>query len=84
MTVMFSALRASRPLSQGKFLMLISVSGRIKTKVILRLDGLDQLKNPISTPGIEATTFRLVAFFFSKENRTLTKNMKGSAFMSLM
>jgi hypothetical protein len=40
---------------------LISVSGCVDPRVVVRLEGLDQLKRPITSSGIEPATFRLVA-----------------------
>jgi hypothetical protein len=61
MAVRLSALRAGRPLPPPeRFMVLISVRGRVDTRAIVRLEGLGQLKK--STPsGLEAATFRLVA-----------------------
>jgi hypothetical protein len=42
------------------FLVLISVSGSVGPKVIVRLEGLGQLKNPITSSRIEPGNFRLV------------------------
>jgi hypothetical protein len=60
MAVRLSALSAGRPLPSGIFLMLISVRGWVDPRVIVRLEGLGQLKNPM-TSGIEPATFRLIA-----------------------
>jgi hypothetical protein len=43
-TVRLSALRAGRPLTPGKFLVLISVRGWVDSRAIVRLGGLGQLK----------------------------------------
>jgi hypothetical protein len=61
MAVRLSTLRASLSLLPEKFLVLISVSGRGESRAIVRLEGLGKLKNPVTSPGIEPTTFRLVA-----------------------
>jgi hypothetical protein len=58
--VMLSALRAGCPLPPGRFLLFTSVRGRVDPRAIVRLEGLGQLKNPV-TSGIEPATFRLVA-----------------------
>jgi hypothetical protein len=60
MAVRLSALRAGNSLRPGRFLVLVSVRGRVDPRVILRLEGLDQLKNQMTTLGIDPTTFRLV------------------------
>jgi hypothetical protein len=55
-----SALRSGLPSPPGKFLVLISVRGWVDTRAIVRLEGLDQLKNPMASSGIEPATFWLV------------------------
>jgi hypothetical protein len=59
MAVRLSASRAGCPLPPGRFLVLISVGGRVEPKAIVRPKGLGQLKNPM-TSEIEPVTFRLV------------------------
>jgi hypothetical protein len=44
-----SALRAGRPLPPGRFLVLISVRGWVDSRPIVRLEGLGQLKNPVTS-----------------------------------
>jgi hypothetical protein len=53
--------RAGRPLTPGRFLVLISVTGLVDPRAIVRLDGLAQLKNPMISSEIEPAIFRLVA-----------------------
>jgi hypothetical protein len=48
MAVSLPALRAGRPLPPGRFLVLISVRGGVDTRAIVRLEGLGQLKNPMT------------------------------------
>jgi hypothetical protein len=50
-----------RPLPPGRFLVLISVRGCLDSRALVRLERLDQLKNPVTSSGIEPTTFRLAA-----------------------
>jgi hypothetical protein len=59
MTVRLSALRAGHPLPLGRLLVLISVKGWVDTRAIVRLEGLGQLKNTMTSSGIERETFRL-------------------------
>jgi hypothetical protein len=61
MAVRLSALRTGRPVHPGRFLVLISVRGWVDPEVIVRLEGLGQLKNPMTSSVIEPVTFRLVA-----------------------
>jgi hypothetical protein len=53
MAVRLSALSAGRLLPQGKFLVLIPVRGSVDSRVIVRLEGLGELKNPLTSSGIE-------------------------------
>jgi hypothetical protein len=61
MAVRLSALRVDRLLLPGRFLILISVRGRVDPRDILQLEGLGKLKNPSISSGIELATFRFVA-----------------------
>jgi hypothetical protein len=61
MAVRLSALRAGHLLPLGRFLILISVRGLVDPRAIVRLEGLGQLNNPVTSLGIEPATFRLVA-----------------------
>jgi hypothetical protein len=46
----------------GRFLVLISVRGRVDSMAILRLEELRKLKNAMTSAGFEPQIFRLVAF----------------------
>jgi hypothetical protein len=59
--VRLSASRAGSPLPQGRFQVLISVRGRIDPRVIVLLEGLGQIKSPVTSSGIEPVIFWLVA-----------------------
>jgi hypothetical protein len=48
------------PLPPGRFLVLISVRSWVDPRVIVRLEELGQLKNPVTSSRIEPATFRLV------------------------
>jgi hypothetical protein len=56
--VRFSAPRAGRTLPPKTFLVLNSVRGWVDPRAIVRLEGLGQLKNPVTSSGIEPATFR--------------------------
>jgi hypothetical protein len=64
MAVKLSALRPGRSLPPGRFLVLISARGRVDPKATLRLEGLGQLKNQMTSSGIESAAIRLVAQCF--------------------
>jgi hypothetical protein len=53
MEVRLSVLHAGHPLPPGRFLVLISVRDQVNSRVILWLEGLDQLKNPMASSGIK-------------------------------
>jgi hypothetical protein len=61
MMVRLSVLHAGRSLPLGRFLVLISVRGWVKLRALVRLKGLGQLKNQMTSSGTEPATFRLVA-----------------------
>jgi hypothetical protein len=56
-----SASRDGRSLPPGRFLILVSLKGSVDPRATVRLEGLGQLKNTM-TSGIEPATFRLVAY----------------------
>jgi hypothetical protein len=68
MAVRLSASLAGRPLLQGIFLVLISVRGSVDPRAIVRLQGLDQLKNPVTSSGIQPAIFRFVAECLNQYN----------------
>jgi hypothetical protein len=47
--------------SPGKFLVLISVRGWVHPRAMVRLEGLAQLKNPMTSSGFDPAAIRLVA-----------------------
>jgi hypothetical protein len=48
-----STSRAGRPLSPERFLVLISVTGCVNPRAIVRLEELDQLNNPMTSSRID-------------------------------
>jgi hypothetical protein len=60
MAVRLSALGAGRFLPPSGFLVLISVRVWVDPRARVRLEGLGQLKNPMTSSGIEPATFGLV------------------------
>jgi hypothetical protein len=71
MAVRLSALRACRHLPPGRFLVLISVRGCVDPMVIVRLEGLDQLKT--SNDLIGARTRDLPACSIVPQTTTLPR-----------
>jgi hypothetical protein len=61
MAVTLSALHAGFPLPLGSFLVLTSVGGWVDHRATVRLEGLGQLKHPMTWLGIKPVTFQLVA-----------------------
>jgi hypothetical protein len=53
MVVRLSALHTGRPLPPGRFLLLISVRGLVDPRAMVRLEGLGQLKNSLTSLGIK-------------------------------
>jgi hypothetical protein len=67
MALRLSAVRSEGALySPQNFLVLISVIGRVDPRAILRLEGLLELENLMTSSGIEPATFRLVAWCLSQ------------------
>jgi hypothetical protein len=61
MAARLSALRADRFLPPGRFLVLISVVGRVDPRAIVWLEGLGKSKKKNPThPGLETAAFQLV------------------------
>jgi hypothetical protein len=61
MAVRLSALRVGFSLPPGRFLVLTSVRGLVGPRFIVRLEGLGELKNPVTSSEIEKATFHHVA-----------------------
>jgi hypothetical protein len=87
MAVRLSALHTGHFLPSGKFLVLISVRGWVDPKAIVQLEGLGQLKNPMTSLGIKPATFKLVAWCLNQlcyhvsRNRLLSQqNLCGLSF----
>jgi hypothetical protein len=59
--VRLPVLCTGHPLPPGRFLVLISVGGRVNPRSVIQLEGLGQLKNPMTPLGIKPITFQLVA-----------------------
>jgi hypothetical protein len=60
--VVTSALCAGCPSPAGRFLLLISVRGWVDPRATVWLEGLDQLKNPLTSLGMKPATFWLVTY----------------------
>jgi hypothetical protein len=60
MVVRLSALHAGSPLSRGRFLVLISLTGWVDPRAIVRLERLGQFNNPLTSSGNEPDTFGLI------------------------
>jgi hypothetical protein len=79
MAVRLLALRAGRPLPPGRFLVLISVRGWVDSRAIVWLEGLGQLKNPMTLSVFEPATFRLVAECLNQLRYRLPQAATGSS-----
>jgi hypothetical protein len=62
MVVRLSALCTGRPLPPGRFPVLIAVRGWADPRAIVWLEGVGQLKNPMTSSGIKTVTFQLIAW----------------------
>jgi hypothetical protein len=61
MAVWVSSSRSGRAFPPGRLLVRMSVRGWVDPRAIVQLEGLGQLKNLMTSSGIEPATFRLVA-----------------------
>jgi hypothetical protein len=61
-----SAPRAGRPLPPGRFLVLISVRGCVNPRAIVRLEGLGQLINPMTSSGMHLSLHRSITELFGR------------------
>jgi hypothetical protein len=57
------------PFTARRFLVLTSVRGWVKPRVIVWLEGLDQLKNPMTPQGNKPVTFHLVAQCLNQDSK---------------
>jgi hypothetical protein len=77
MAVKLSASRAGRPLTTGRFLVLISVRGWVEPRAIVRLKGLDQLKELNDLYGNRTVTFQLVAQCLNEPRYSMNEKIKS-------
>jgi hypothetical protein len=61
MAVGLTALRVGPPFPVGIFVALISIGGSVDPRAIVQLEGLSQLKIPVTSSGIEPVPFQLIA-----------------------
>jgi hypothetical protein len=66
MAVELSVLRPYCLLPPERFLVLISVRGRVDPRAIVRLEGLSRFKNPVTSSEMELVTFRLIASYLNQ------------------
>jgi hypothetical protein len=85
MTVSLSALRAGRPLPPGRFPVLISVISCVDLTAIMRLERLGQLRNPMTSSGLNPATFQLVAQCLNQlRNRVPHYNLEKDYFTNVL
>jgi hypothetical protein len=77
MAVRLSALCTGCSLPSGTFLVLISVRGGVNPMVIVQLEELAQLKNPMTSPGIEPVTFQPAAQYLNQLHHCVDYVMKN-------
>jgi hypothetical protein len=79
MAVRLSALRAGRPLPPGRFLVLISVRGLVDSRAIVRLEGLGQLKNLMTSSGLVYLflSYLMAVFIVSNNMGRFSRAMRG-------
>jgi hypothetical protein len=95
MAVRLSALGAGRTLLPGWSQVLIFLRGWVDLRAIVRLEGLGQLRNPVSSSGMEPASFRLVAYCLNQLHYRVSptilteslnkpqKNMNGLGFFGV-
>jgi hypothetical protein len=62
MALILSALSAGRAITPGRFIILIPVRRCVNPAAVVKLEVLCQLKNPMTSSGLEPATIRLVAY----------------------
>jgi hypothetical protein len=77
MVVRSSAIRAGRPLPPGRFLVLVSVRGWVDPRAIVRLEGLYQSKNPMTSPDNRTRDLPTCSIVASPLKKTERKSSLG-------